>query len=85
MDLVGFEIVVELFLFTDDIGGGEMGVVGKVGVVGVIGVIGVGGMLELLRFIWFCLEGSLLRIFSEFFLLLDFYEKREGNLGVDFI
>lgn len=61
-----------------------MGVVGKAGVVGVTGVTGVGGMLESLRLIWLCSEGPPLRIFSEFSLLLDFYEKREGNSGVDF-
>lgn len=53
-----------------------MGVVGKAGVVGVTGVTGVGGMLESLRLIWLCSEGPPLRIFSEFSLLLDFYEKR---------
>lgn len=79
LDLAGSEIAVEPLLFTDDTGGGEMGVVGKAGVVGVTGVTGVGGMLESLRLIWLCSEGPPLRIFSEFSLLLDF--TLDGGLG----
>lgn len=59
-------------LFTDGIGGGEIGVAGSAGVVGVTGVTGVGGMLESLRLIWLCSEGPLLRTFTELSLLLDF-------------
>lgn len=59
-------------MFTDDTGGGEIGVVGNAGVVGVTGVTGVGGILESLRLIWLCSEGPLLRTFNEVSLLLDF-------------
>lgn len=66
-------------MFTDDTGGGEMGVAGNAGVVGVTGVTGVGGMLESLRLIWLCSEGPLFRTFMEFSLLLDF--TLDGGLG----
>lgn len=79
LDLAGSEAVVGPLLFTDGIGGGEIGVAGSAGVVGVTGVTGVGGMLESLRLIWLCSEGPLLRTFTELSLLLDF--TLDGGLG----
>lgn len=78
--MAGSETVVGPLLFTDDTGGGEIGVAGRAGVVGVTGVTGVGGMLESLRLIWLCSEGPLLRTFSELSLLPDFYRQRR-NVG----
>lgn len=77
LDLAGSETMVELFLFTAETGGGEMGV-GNAGMVGVTGVTGVGGILESLRLIWLCSEGPL-RPFMEPSLLLDF--TLDGGLG----
>lgn len=68
-------------MFTEDTGGGEIGVAGRAGVVGVTGVTGVGGMLESLRLIWLCSEGPLLRTFNELSLLPDFYKQKADSLA----